>query len=75
MPAPLAAPPEKPEASTAIAAGDEIEAIPSAARANSAAKPPASAHGDNAPHGNAVYLTDDELKKSQSGSDDGEVAE
>ena len=75
MPAPLTAPPSSSPAPTAIAAGDEIEAIPSAAGANSAALPPASAHSDTAPRGNAVYLTDDELKKSQTESDNGEVAE
>jgi murein DD-endopeptidase MepM/ murein hydrolase activator NlpD len=76
MPAPLASPPQStaPKA-TETAEGDEAEAIPSAAGTGSAATPPASAHGDNAPHGNAVYLTDDELKKTPSGSDDGEVSE
>ncbi len=76
LPAAPAAPTEsKAAASNSIAEGDEIEAVPSAAAVNSAPTPPANGHPKNAPRGNAVYLTDDELKKSQSGSDDGEVSE
>jgi hypothetical protein len=75
LPPALAAPAQPKPAASTIAEGDEIEAIPSAAAVSSAASPQASGHVASAPHGNAVYLTDDELKKSQSGSDDGEVSE
>jgi len=61
--------------SSTTAEGEELDAIPSASASKSTAKPVPSTQGNNAPGGNAVYLTDDELKKSQSGSDDGEVAE
>lgn len=60
-----------------VAEGEELElsgaatgSPTSVASGNAAGNaPPASAHG------NAVYLTDDELKNSQAGSDDGEVVE
>ena len=61
-------------ASSTIAEGDEFDLIPSASPVNSSSKPAPSAQG-NAPSSNAVYLTDDELKKTQSATDDGEVSE
>lgn len=75
LPAELAAPAQPTtSASSAIAEGEELDAIPSASPVNPSSKPASSAQG-NAPGSNAVYLTDDELKKTQSATDDGEVSE
>lgn len=74
-PAPLAAPPAANVAAVAAAAS-VTEEPHSAAAAPSANNPaPAAPAGHAAPAGNAVYLTDDELKRSQPTSDDGEVEE
>jgi len=60
-----------PAAVVAPTAAVAVAAPPAASAAS-----PASANAAPAvPRGNAVYLTDDELRNSQAGSDDGEVAE
>ena len=76
LPAPLSTsgPTTTPSAAS-VAEGEEVDLPSTLPSAGSAHVGPASIHGDGRPHGNTVYLTDDELKKSQSGSDNGEVEE
>ncbi len=76
LPAELQAPASAPAASassTAVAEGEELDAIPSASANNSPTKPAPGARANNS--AGAVYLTDDELKKTKGGTDDGEVSE
>jgi murein DD-endopeptidase MepM/ murein hydrolase activator NlpD len=60
--------------STTMAEGDELEG-PALPTASTTPAPATNAQSGTSPGGNAVYLTDDELKKSQNATDDGEVAE
>ena len=77
IPLPVALTTPKPAAAASSAPESEeypevVQAAPSASAGPSAA---VSAQAPNAQHGNAVYLTDDELRKSSPSVDDGEVAE
>jgi murein DD-endopeptidase MepM/ murein hydrolase activator NlpD len=72
LPAELEAPASAASASsTATAEGEELDAIPSASANSSPTKPAPSANNS----AGAVYLTDDELKKTKGATDDGEVSE
>jgi murein DD-endopeptidase MepM/ murein hydrolase activator NlpD len=69
-------------AAASAAEGEEFESAGAGPTAASTANAANTANANVSPsappaagHGNAVYLTDDELKNNQAGTDDGEVAE
>jgi len=73
--APVNKEPPPASSTTVVAEGEEVEATPPAAAESPASAPAASVQGGVASGSNAVYLTDEELRKSQPSADDGEVAE
>ena len=78
LPPPLNSPaPPAASAAASVAEGDEIESnlVQAAPTASAGSDNAASSPSSGTAHGNAVYLTDDELKSNQAGTDDGEVAE